>query len=135
MGDVVFLTGFPGFIAGRLLKRLAREELRFILLVQPALFEQALREIHDIARQTARDARDFQIAVGDITETDLALGPNDLQTIRAEANIVFHLAAIYDLAVVRDTAQRVNVKGTRNVNAFVRTLPNLKHYHYVSTCY
>lgn len=135
MGNVVFLTGFPGFIAGRLLKRLAQEELRFILLVQPALYEQAVREIDDIARQTGRDPCDFQIAPGDITGSDLALRPRDLQTIRAETNIVFHLAAVYDLAVARDIALRVNLEGTRNVNTFVRTLPNLKHYHYVSTCY
>ena len=30
---------------------------------------------------------------------------------------------------------RVNVEGTRNVNEFTRSLPHLRHYHYVSTCY
>ena len=135
MGGVVFLTGFPGFIAGRLLKRLAQDGQRFILLVQPALVEDALKEISDIARQTNRDLRDFQIAVGDITQPDLGLNPDDARIIREEANVVFHLAAIYDLAVARDIALRVNFEGTRNVNKFVRTLLNLKHYHYISTCY
>ena len=32
-------------------------------------------------------------------------------------------------------AHRVNVEGTRNVNRFALTLPHLKRYHYVSTCY
>ena len=49
--------------------------------------------------------------------------------------MVFHLAAIYDLAVRRDLAVQVNVAGTRNVNEFAQSLPNLRHYHYVSTCY
>ena len=135
MGDLVFLTGFPGFIATRLLKRLARDDLRFVLLVQPGLVQQAEEEVSDIARQMSRDITDFQLAVGDIAQPHLGLNDADLQIIRSQSNIVFHLAAIYDLAVARDVALRVNLEGTRNVNGFVRTLPNLKHYHYVSTCY
>jgi thioester reductase-like protein len=49
--------------------------------------------------------------------------------------VIFHLAAIYDLNVARDVAVRVNVEGTRNVNKFAGSLPRLRHYHYVSTCY
>jgi nucleoside-diphosphate-sugar epimerase len=32
-------------------------------------------------------------------------------------------------------AYRVNVEGTKNVNEFVRTMPKLRRYNYVSTCY
>ena len=35
--ETLFITGFPGFIANRLLERLARKDCDFILLVQPAL--------------------------------------------------------------------------------------------------
>ncbi|MGB9180218.1 MAG: SDR family oxidoreductase, partial [Pyrinomonadaceae bacterium] len=52
-----------------------------------------------------------------------------------EATTIFHLAAIYDLAVQRDTGVRVNVEGTRNVSQLARSLKNLRRYHYVSTCY
>ena len=48
---------------------------------------------------------------------------------------MFHLAAIYDLDVAEDIATRVNVDGTRNVNNFVKSIEQLKRYHYVSTCY
>ncbi|MBA3321769.1 MAG: hypothetical protein H0T45_10050, partial [Pyrinomonadaceae bacterium] len=34
--ETIFLTGFPGFIAARLIERLANEGARFVLLVQPA---------------------------------------------------------------------------------------------------
>src|SRR5207253_692028 len=54
---------------------------------------------------------------------------------RAETTSLFHLAAIYDLAVARDVAMRVNVEGTRNVNSFARGVKNLRRYNYVSTCY
>jgi len=135
MEDTVFLTGFPGFIASRLLRRLAHDGGRFILLVQPAFRERAEKELVSIAQQAGRSSADFKIVAGDITEPNLGLSPADLETARAESTIVFHLAAIYDLAVARDLALRVNVEGTRNVNEFARSLPRLHHYHYVSTCY
>ncbi|MGH9932960.1 MAG: SDR family oxidoreductase, partial [Pyrinomonadaceae bacterium] len=133
--ETVFLTGFPGFIASRLLQRLARDGWRFLLLVQPAFAERAQQELRSIAQETGRSISDFALLSGDITETDLGLSSPDLETARAESAIVFHLAAVYDLAVTRDLAFRVNVAGTRNVNEFARLLPRLRHYHYVSTCY
>ncbi len=39
LDETVFVTGFPGFIAGRLIERLARDGARFLLLVQPAFVE------------------------------------------------------------------------------------------------
>jgi thioester reductase-like protein len=133
--ETIFLTGFPGFIAGRLLRRLARDGSRFLLLVQPAFAERARTEIENIARDSGRSAADFVVLSGDITAPNLGLSATDLEIARAESTVVFHLAAVYDLAVARELALRVNVAGTRNVNEFVRALPQLRHYHYVSTCY
>ncbi|CAN5128724.1 hypothetical protein BH18ACI2_BH18ACI2_07620 [soil metagenome] len=39
--ETIFLTGFPGFIAARLIAELAAEGARFLLLVQPAFVERA----------------------------------------------------------------------------------------------
>lgn len=133
--ETVFLTGFPGFIASRLLRRLAREGARFLLLVQPAFAERAQQELKTIAEHSGRSASDFALLPGDITEPNLGMSPADLETARSQATILFHLAAIYDLAVARDTGLRVNLEGTRHVNEFARSLPGLHHYHYVSTCY
>ena len=133
--ETVFLTGFPGFIASRLLRRLARDGVRFLLLVQPAFAERALQELRSIALEAGRSLSDFALLSGDITDQNLGLSPSDLETARAASTIVFHLAAVYDLAVARDLGLRVNVAGTRNVNEFARSLPHLRHYHYVSTCY
>ena len=133
--QTTFITGFPGFIATRLLRRLASEGGRFLLLVQPDFEERARRELETIAIETAKLYADFEILRGDITQPDLALSREDLQTARAQTNTLFHLAAIYDLAVARDLGLRVNVEGTRNVNQFARSLDHLNQYHYVSTCY
>lgn len=133
--ETIFLTGFPGFIASRLLRRLAREGSRFLLLVQPAFAERARQELENITGESGRSISDFAVLPGDITAPNLGMSQADLESARAESTVLFHLAAIYDLAVARDTALLVNLKGTQHVNEFARSLPQLRHYHYVSTCY
>ena len=133
--ETIFLTGFPGFIATRLVQRLARDGGRFLLLVQPAFIERAQQELVGIARDTGRSVSDFVILSGDITKPDVGMSPADLETARSQSTTLFHLAAIYDLAVERELAIKVNVEGTRNVNNFARSLPALRRYHYISTCY
>lgn len=133
--ETLFITGFPGFIANRLLERLARKDCRFILLVQPALLSVAKQEIARIAELTGRTTDDFHLVQGDITEPGLGLSAADLELVRRESTRVFHLAAIYDLAVPHDLAMRVNPGGTRNVLSVARKIPALRQFHHVSTCY
>ena len=135
LNETIFLTGFPGFIAGRLVKRLAAEGARLLLLVQPAFAARAREDAIRIAQETGRPISDFRILEGDITQPDLGFSPLDLEMARKETTMLFHLAAIYDLAVPRELALRVNVEGTRHVNSFALTSANLRRYHYVSTCY
>ena len=133
--ETFFITGFPGFIANRLLERLARQKCNFILLVQPSLASRAYEEIDRIASLNGRSIAEFQIVEGDIAQSRLALNATDLELVRQESTRVFHLAAVYDLAVPQDVALRVNVGGTRNVVELARSLPHLKQFHHVSTCY
>jgi len=133
--ETFFITGFPGFIASRLVQRLAVADARFILLVQPAFLERAREEIAAIAGATNTRLESFRLVAGDITRPALGMTPAESEIARQETTAVFHLAAIYDLAVARDLAMRVNLEGTRNVNSFVRSIANLRRYHYVSTCY
>jgi len=133
--ETFFITGFPGFIADRLLERLARKQCRFILLVQPSWLDRAAHEVDRIARLTRRAPEDFRIVPGDITQPRLGLSAADFELTKQATTRVFHLAALYDLAVECEPAMRVNVGGTRNVIEFARSLPSLKHFHHVSTCY
>ena len=133
--ETIFITGFPGFIAGRLVERLARERARFILLVQPVLLQRAYEDVAQIVAETGAPVERFSIVQGDITKPNLGLTQTDLDRARAETHIVFHLAAAYDLAVAEEVGQLVNVQGTKNVNEFTKSIANLQRYHYVSTCY
>jgi thioester reductase-like protein len=131
----IFMTGFPGFIAGRLLEKLARPETQFFLLVQPHLVELAMEEVEAIAEATGTPLESFVIVEGDITEPQLGIPAVDLETIQFETTDVFHLAAAYDLAVPKDIAFKVNLEGTKHVNDLVCSIKNLKRYNYISTCY
>ena len=133
--ETIFITGFPGFLATRLVKRLAAEGARFILLTQAAFEGTACDTALEIAHAAGASLENFEIVNGDITKPDLGLTPAQLEKTRAETSTIFHLAAIYDLAVAQDVAAIVNVEGTLNINQFAKSVRNLRRYHYVSTCY
>lgn len=133
--ETVFITGFPGFIAGRLIERLAGPDTQFFLLVQEIFNEKAIKQVQEIANRTGSPLKNFVIIPGDITEPDLGMAAADLEVVLKETTDVYHLAAIYDLGVEKDLAYKVNVNGTKNVNEVVRRIGNLKRYNYVSTCY
>lgn len=133
--QTIFLTGFPGFIAERLVARLAKSDTGFFLLVEPRFVEKASKAVEKIVAETKIPIENFIIIEGDITHENLGIAAENLEIVRCETTDVHHLAAVYDLAVERDLAYRVNVEGTRNVNDFVRGLPKLRRYNYVSTCY
>jgi thioester reductase-like protein len=137
--ETLFITGFPGFIANRLLERLARKRETnprdFILLVQPSLLSRAREEIQRISQLSGRNVSDFQIVEGDISVPRLALSDADLELVQQKTTRVFHLAAVYDLAVPKALAMRVNAGGTRNVVDLARSFPKLRQFHHVSTCY
>lgn len=135
LDETIFITGFPGFLATRLVKRLAKENVRFILLTQPSLVEVARETVSGIVREIGVSAENFKVIPGDITEPDLGLSPQETEVARREITSIFHLAAIYDLAVDCAVASHVNVEGTLNVNQFAKSVADLRRYNYVSTCY
>ena len=53
----------------------------------------------------------------------------------SRTDYIWHLAAIYDLAVPREIAQKVNVTGTKHVKEFAKNCTSLKRFVYFSTAY
>lgn len=127
------LTGFPGFLATRLAERLASASERWTFLVEERFAEKARAAAKRIAQAAGKPAESFEIVSGDITLPGLGLGARDHQRLTSEVDTVLHFAAIYDLAVPAELAERVNVGGTAQMNDFVRALERLDRYHYVST--
>jgi thioester reductase-like protein len=125
------LTGFPGFIGRRLVSRLLAADpgLRIAALVEPRMIEAAR------SAATSIDAQRIELIEGDIAERRLGLADDDYERLRADVRQVFHLAAIYNLAVPLETAQRVNVDGTGNIVEFCAAAEAIERHVYVSTAY
>jgi thioester reductase-like protein len=125
------ITGFPGFIGRRLVARLLADdpESRVVALVEERMLAPAREAAGEI------DAERIEVLAGDIGERRLGVGESDYERLRAEARRVYHLAAIYDLAVPLTVAQRVNVDGTGNVLELCAEAESLERLAYVSTAY
>jgi len=135
MSKDIFLTGFPGFIASRLIPKLVqkRDESKIFLLVQNKFIDVAVKQIEKLERSFQFLKNKLIIVEGDLTLPELGINKNkiDLNSISE----FFNLAAVYDLRVSKELAYDVNVKGTENTIAFAYQLPNLKKFHHISTCY
>lgn len=132
----IFFTGFPGFLGVELLPRvLARSpEAEAVCLVQPKFLEQAAAAVAELEKGDSELVGRVRLVPGDITEPDLGLG-DEFAPLAASTTEIFHLAAVYDLAVAEDLAMAVNVAGTRHVVQFAKACDDLARFQYVSTCY
>jgi thioester reductase-like protein len=138
---MILFTGFPGFLGSELLPRTLAAAARrggpipeTVCLVQPRFAALARQRLADIEARHPSLAGRVQLLEGDITRADLGLGAGR-DRLLPRVTQVYHLAAVYDLAVARDLATRVNGEGTRNVLAFAEACSALERFHYASTCY
>jgi thioester reductase-like protein len=134
---VLLLTGFPGFLGVRLLPLLLERipEWRAACLVQQHFAAQAGEELERLEASRPGLRGRVELVGGDITLPDLGLDAGTARRLRAELVAAFHLAAVYDLAVGRELAHRVNVDGTRHLLGFLEQAPRLERLHHVSTAY
>ncbi|MEC9400479.1 MAG: SDR family oxidoreductase [Myxococcota bacterium] len=132
------ITGFPGFIAARLVRQLldlTPAEHRFVFLVLPSMTHIARERLDAITQEDDRLDGRWEIVEGDITEPNLGFDQETYTRLTESIGIVWHLAAIYDLAVAEQIAYKVNVTGTIHVLDFCLACKNFKRHNYISTCY
>ena len=146
----ILLTGFPGFLGSELVRRILarRAKPSVVCLVQPKFVSLAKKRLAEIEAEVApplsaagRSTKGakadlggrLQLVTGDITQKDLGL--ENPATLAREVSEIFHLAAVYDLSVKRESAMKINVLGTRNVLDFAGRCAKLRRLQYVSTCY
>src|SRR3954453_10482913 len=132
MAGLAFFTGFPGFIGKRLVRRLLSDdpELRVAAIVEESMVDRARKAAEDLGASDRID-----VMQGDIGERDLGLPAPDLDRLKQETTVAYHLAAIYNLAVPLKIAQRVNAEGTGNVLDLCAACKQLERLNYVSTAY
>jgi thioester reductase-like protein len=135
MGTLL-MTGFPGFLGSALLPRLLerRPGTDAVCVVQERYLTTARGRLARIEDREPHVAGRVRLVVGDVTEPGLGLARRD-EGVLDDVAEVWHLAAVYDLAVGEEVARRVNVLGTDRVLDVCRRLPDLQRLHHVSTCY
>lgn len=128
-------TGFPGFITSQLIREQLKKQQQdeIYVLVLASELEKAQSEKEVIIEQYPHAK--IHIVEGDITLPSLGLEQLAAEKFKHNIEVFWHLAAIYDLAVPKEIAWKVNVHGTNHVNDFVKSIKNLKRYMYFSTAY
>ena len=135
MGDVL-MTGFPGFLGSALLPRILerRPQAHAYCLVQPHYLQLSQERVAQIEAEHPHTAERITLITGDITSSGLGVEFADRPRLDGVTE-VWHLAAVYDLAVPEEVARRVNVEGTAHVIEFCQSRESFDRLQYVSTCY
>jgi nucleoside-diphosphate-sugar epimerase len=127
------LTGFPGFLGTEFIDRILRKtDAQFLCLVQSKFLNLANLKLEELEKRNPGVKNRIHLIEGDITVAGLQITNPSLLT---QVEQVYHFAAVYDLNVSEAIGKRINVDGTRNILDLLPTLPHLKRFHYVSTCY
>jgi thioester reductase-like protein len=134
------ITGFPGFIARRLVKKLlaADDHLKMTLVVEPSQKAQGEAELAALERALTSDPslRDrVRLMTGDITWMDVGLSGAEFRALTSEVTEIFHLAAVHSISGDKGTLAAVNVQGTSNLLALARAMKNLDRFVHFSSAY
>lgn len=131
-------TGFPGFLAGKLIAQLATlpHQIGTIYALhlpgQTHAAEQLRQQLLDT---TALTSEQLVLLEADITLPEVVIDPIMRSIIERDVQYVFHLAAAYDLSIPYDVGFRINLLGTKHVTSFAKRMKRLARYVYFSTAY
>ncbi len=129
----VLLTGFPGFLGSELLSRSMDQSTdRFTCLVQEKFLPLATQKLDSWTLKRPEIRERVRLMVGDITRPGLGIAEPEAMR---DVSRVQHFAAVYDLNVKREIAQKINLDGTVNILRFCEKLTGFHRLDYVSTCY
>ena len=131
------ITGYPGFITSRLVESLMSRTPKtdFTFVVQSQFAAMAREKLEAQASAHKDYSGKVHVVVGDITHATLGLDVAPYKALQKKIGVVWHLAAIYDLAVPEEAAYRVNVLGTKHVLDFCEGCKSFARLNYISTCY
>lgn len=126
----VLITGATGFIGKRILKSLMENgDTVFVLTRKKSIdkLKPLLKSLEE--RKKSR----VNIIYGDIRNENVVSNKKVLEKIRNEITDIYHLAAVYDLGVDKQTARETNVNGTKNIMNLARSIKNLHAFNHTST--
>jgi len=126
--ETALITGYPNFVVRRLVKRLAARGDTLFLLCKEDFEDKAAADFEHL-----RDR--VRIVTGDVVCMDLGLSGPEVREIRAQAEVVYHLAGIYFLGSDESEMEMGNIEGTRNALSFALEMPHLRRFMHYSTAF
>jgi thioester reductase-like protein len=134
------VTGFPGFIARRLVKKLlaADDHLKLTLVAEPNEKEKADQELERLRSALPSDptlGERVRVMTGDVTWMDIGLSGAEFRALTSEVTEVYHLAAVHSIDGDKQTLTAVNVQGTSNLLALARAMKQLERFVHFSSAY
>ncbi len=134
------MTGFPGFIARRLVKKLltADDELQMTALVEAQQMPAARRMLDALGEHSTGDiplASRIELLVGDVTAMDAGLSGPEFRCLTDQVTEIYHLAAVRAVDADQPHAEAVNVHGTQNVLSIAKAARTLHRFIHFSSAY
>ena len=128
----ILLTGFPSFVARRLLVSLHADspEAIFRLLVRPDYVDSAHAHLERMALKG-----DVRVVSGDVVAMDLGLSGREYLEIVAHVTEIYHAASIWYLGTDKRQTWEVNVLGAQSVLDAAREMRCLERLNHFSTAF
>lgn len=132
-GRDILITGYPSFVARKLVEIILAEEpdATLRLLVRPDSLDEADRQIKDLPAARGR----IHLLSGDVVALDLGLSGREYLELIAHVTDIYHIASIWYLGVERSQAFEVNVQGTRNILDTAYEMQKLRRLNHFSTAF
>ena len=131
MPETVLVTGFPSFVARKMVEELVREpDTTIYCVVRKKTLEEA-RSVLDVLPLDQR--RRILVIEGDAAAMDLGLSGAELAALTPKIDVIHHLAQVSYMGAEAKLATTVNVNGAREIIELASLCPNLKCLVYHST--
>ena len=129
----ILVTGFPSFVARRMVATLATRlpDATLRLIVMPDQLDRARAEIDTLDI----DAERIVLMSGDVVAMDLGLSGREYLEVITHVTDVFHIASIWWLGAGKKQAHEVNVIGTQNVLDAAQEMKKLRRLNHFSTAF